>query len=132
MGTCYIDESDGRLATERRPRRTPIYSIVSESSPRRSIVLGPLPPEARSPEINTSGNSVPLIPSMKSHKQLYLNNGADYLNKKRKHPEKNHNRPCSQIRLAIRLDGAEISASSWVDWIRNIPGEGRAVHVEGK
>jgi hypothetical protein len=38
----YIENADGRLLYERQPRRTPIYSILCETMPRRSIVLGPL------------------------------------------------------------------------------------------
>jgi hypothetical protein len=36
---------DGEYVYERQLRRTPIYSILSETKPRRSIELGPLPLE---------------------------------------------------------------------------------------
>jgi hypothetical protein len=38
----YIENAEGRLLYERQPRRTPIYSILCETRPRRSIVLGSL------------------------------------------------------------------------------------------
>jgi hypothetical protein len=38
----FKEDFAGRLEYERQPRRTPIYSILCETGPRRSIVLAPL------------------------------------------------------------------------------------------
>ncbi|KAF8856019.1 hypothetical protein BDZ45DRAFT_484443 [Acephala macrosclerotiorum] len=35
----FVEDTEGRLLYERQPRRTPIYSIVCETEPRRSILL---------------------------------------------------------------------------------------------
>jgi hypothetical protein len=38
----FKEDLAGRLEYERQPRRTPIYSILCETEPRRSIILAPL------------------------------------------------------------------------------------------
>jgi hypothetical protein len=126
----YIDEPDGRLACERQPRRTPIYSIVSESLPRRSIVLAPLPPVAVSSYHESDhSSSLDSVPGSSTPSQS--DSSAESCCEKRKRLDQDDG-PCAQILLAIRLENVQLNADEWVDWIRNLPEQGKAVHVEGK
>ncbi|TVY67519.1 hypothetical protein LSUE1_G007091 [Lachnellula suecica] len=128
----YIDVSDTALLCEHQPRRTPIYSIVSESVPRRSIVLAPLP---RPPTSRTSDSGNNGLEDSSSSQGRSTPSQSDSSAESSDRKRKRHNDddgPCAQILLAIRLEKTELSANAWVEWIRNLPSEGTAVHVEGK
>jgi hypothetical protein len=45
----FVRHSNGRLAYEHQPRKTPVYSIICETAPRRSIVLSPFKPSELPP-----------------------------------------------------------------------------------
>jgi len=126
----FIDEPDGRLRLEHQPRRTPIYSIVSESVPRRSIVLAPLPQLASSPkgssdsDFESSGSS----PGASTPSQSDSNTGSSCGKRKRPIPDDG---PCAQILLAIRVD-RDVDIPAFTEWIRNCPAQGREIHIEGK
>ena len=127
----YIDEPDGRLVCEHQPRRTPIYSIVSESSPRRSIVLAPLPLTAPSLEANTGLDCDSLAFSPGGPAPPRSNCGAESICGKWQRPDQDDG-PCPQLLLAIHMEKVELCIDEWVEWIRNLPPEGKAVRVEGK
>lgn len=44
----FVENQDGRPLYEHQPRRTPIYTIVCETVPRRSILLAPMPRQDQS------------------------------------------------------------------------------------
>ncbi|KAH8776221.1 hypothetical protein BGZ57DRAFT_953345 [Hyaloscypha finlandica] len=125
-----LETPDGNLAYEHQPRRTPIYSILRESKSRRSIVLAPLTPaqptrvdEPRaSPNITEAvaspdpGLDGKTVPSKKS--------------KKRKRPAAEEPK-WPQIVLSVRLDEAELDRSTWREWIRALPAEGKDIKIEG-
>jgi hypothetical protein len=109
----------GGYVYERQPRRTPIYSLLSETRPRRSIVLGPLPIPSNKQE---SGEPMPIEPTSSSYvvkstgssnngraecleeaqrsKKVENSDGLKELTKVQC-PEQTE---CAQILLAIRVD----------------------------
>ncbi|KAE9371524.1 hypothetical protein N431DRAFT_304521, partial [Stipitochalara longipes BDJ] len=139
--------SGGGYAYERQPRRTPIYSLLSETRPRRSIVLGPLPSPANtqgsrelmsiesttsSSMVNGSGGSSKRSGEcpgeVESLKQVEHFEELEY-SRRAQCPEKAE---CAQILLAIRVDETPFNKEDWVEWMRNVPVNGRDIHVEGR
>jgi len=147
----YAEYSNGRLKYERQPRRTPIYSILCENKARRSIILAPLPVSTNS-ATNSGDSSLFSGPSS--------GNSSQSSSKKRKRTEdcdRSDSSPLSnpisdnisqsssqkrkrsgdcvktpQILLAVRLDNDELDIPVWVEWIRNLPAEGKDIHIEGQ
>lgn len=125
----YLENRDGHLLYEKQPRKSPIYSILSETKPRRSIVLGRLPVpssgflryESSSPSYS-SGNPTTSTPSVSS---------GDHLSKKRK-ATCDEGSKYAQVLVSIRVDHANLSRDEWVNWIREMPSDGKDVHVEGR
>jgi Protein of unknown function (DUF2838) len=113
---------------ERQPRRTPVYSLLSETNPRRSIVLGPLlsPPSQR-PTYGQEKHS-PL--SSNSTLSTLGMNGAGNPRKRKK--ECSQDIKSAQILIAIRVDETPSNVEEWVNWMRNTPRNGRDIHVEGR
>jgi hypothetical protein len=128
-----LETPDGNLAHERQPRRTPIYSILCESKPRRSIVLAPLIPIQQASKIvpqavpsSTSPNASPqpdteakTAPLKRSNKRK---RAVQELSKEPKWP---------QIVLSVRLEEAELEISTWQEWIRSLPAEAKDIKIEG-
>ena len=125
----FFEKPDGQLAYERQPRKTPIYSILSETRPRRSIVLGPLPltlhpslgDESDSPT-PSSGNSATSTPSTSS---------SESPPKKRKVASDESDK-YAQVLITVRVDQVDLNEQEWVNWIREMPSDGKGVHVEGR
>lgn len=117
----------GDYVFERQPRRTPIYSLLSETRPRRTIVLGPLPAPECLPSTNGHDYRSPLINSSSSTPLL---NGIGNPSKKRK--ERSEDPKCAQILIAIRVDETPLNKEEWVEWMRNVPVNGRDIRVEGR
>jgi len=121
---------NGEYVCERQPRRTPIYSLLSETRPRRSIVLGPLPSPSPAclPSTNGQGYRKPM--STNSTSSTPLMNGTGSPSKKRKEWSEEVKHP--QILIAIRVDETPLNKEEWVEWMRNVPVNGRDIHVEGR
>jgi hypothetical protein len=119
----YIENTEGRLLYERQPRRTPIYSIICETSPRRSIILGPLL------ELSSSSSSY-------SDQQITSSSSAispppPASSKKRKLSSSERASKYPQVLLAIRLDDDKFDRKAWIEWIRNAPPEAKDVCIDG-
>jgi hypothetical protein len=121
--------SGGEYAYERQPRRTPIYSILSETNPRRSIELGPLPLGPPLPPNNRleSLKSSQVFPTSSTRLNICQNP-----TKKRKEPCTSTDFKCAQILLAIRVDKTDLNEEQWVEWIRKVPEEGVDIRIEGR
>jgi hypothetical protein len=124
----FIRHADGRLVYEHQPRRTPIYSILCETEPRRSIVLAPLRnlTSAGSANSNDDVNKVTSPPtendgSLLGSRNPFRKPGASTAEDDQ-HP---------QILLAIRLEKTELDIQTWRDWVRNLPAEGKDIKIEG-
>ncbi len=125
---CWSPELEtrpnGEYVYERQPRRTPIYSILSETIPRRSIVLAPLlaPPntclETLISAQAVSTSSAPLMDRCEIPKERLEESGKDI--------------KCAQILLAIRVKKTDLDKEQWAEWIRNVPGDGVDIHIEGR
>lgn len=121
---------EGNLVSERQPRRTPIYSILRESTPRRSIVLAPLTLAQPAPEANTQAG--PSITPSDATLGLDVNGNAISSNKTKKRKRATAKEPSwPQIVLSVRLDEAELEISTWREWIRSLPAEAKDVKIEG-
>jgi hypothetical protein len=123
----YVKNGDGRLIYKRQPRKTPIHSIICETIPRRSIILGPLPTlsSSSSPasDLSTPGSSATSLPP------LDTSNGN--ARKKRKRSVEDSEGKHPQVLVAVRLDDAKVEFRAWIDWIRSAPPEARDIRIEG-
>jgi hypothetical protein len=128
----FSQDEVGRLKYEIQPRRTPIYGILCETNPRRSIALGPLTKSA--PFLNgfeRSSSSTSFASSFSEAKISATPSEAGLNSKKRKRcigeePE------CPQILLAIRLDKHELDVSAWKECLlRQLPSEAKGIKIEG-
>ncbi|KAK0106317.1 hypothetical protein ONS96_003955 [Cadophora gregata f. sp. sojae] len=124
------EDHAGRLLFERQPRRTPIYSIICETEPRRSIILAPLKSNAREFEASSStpihrstGSVGPSSPRMYS--------SANEHARKRKRPVDEVNQ-YPQVLLSIRLDKHELDIEAWKECLlRQLPPEAKDIKIEG-
>lgn len=121
----------GSLVFERQPRRTPIYTIVCETEPRRSIVLAPLKLPEHVPESTKTPNIV--SQAMPSPSQLNDHEQGPCLKRKRSEEEEDEDK-CSypQVLLAVRLDVDELESEAWVEWIRSAPAECKDIKIDCK
>ena len=121
---CLVKDGDGkfkqdhagRLQIECQPRRTPIYSILCESEPRRSILLSPLRQSNHSsatPE--TSSESHLLFEGSRRRGKQPLQKGIE----------------CPQILLTVRLEEDALDVQSWKEFLRQLPVEGKDIKIEG-
>jgi hypothetical protein len=124
----FIPNPNKRLAYERQPRKTPVYSILRESEPRRSIVLQPLQslPELRQETAVFGQGSSSAIPS--NFNTLSQGNKGKPSNK-RMRPEDDVKYP--QIILSVRLDKAQVDIPAWLEFIRAFPPEGQDIKIDG-
>jgi hypothetical protein len=120
----------GRLQYERQPRRTPIYSILCETQPRRSIQLAPLKPMPESSDEVVNGlkrhsdHSNGPVPSEKL-------SAIDDPPRKRKRPV-DEVVEYPQVLLAIRLDKHELDLDAWKECLlRQLPSEAKEIKIEG-
>ena len=144
--------SGGGYVYESQRRRTPIYSLLSESRPRRTIVLGPLPLLA-----NEKGSVEPMPIELISC--LSAANGTGSSSKRKedrsevaessegvepseqvqqseglegnREAQVSEIAKCAKVLLAIRVDKSPFSKDDWVEWIRNVPANARDIHIEG-
>ncbi|KAE8449443.1 hypothetical protein EG329_008051 [Mollisiaceae sp. DMI_Dod_QoI] len=127
----FIQDNNGILLFERQPRRTPFYSIVCETEPRRNILLASMPHRDCSSSPNSiSGQNTPSDSDSDASLSDYPGATADRALKKLK-LSSDDDRPLPQILLTIPLKRHEIGIPQWTEWIRNVPAAGRDVHVEG-
>jgi Protein of unknown function (DUF2838) len=117
--------TNGDRVSDCQRRKTPVYSLLSETIPRRSIVLGPLPSSASLPASGRGSRKRTLVEPITSHM-----NGNEIPTKKRQRCSDGGGFP--QIVVAIRVDKAPLSEREWVEWMRNAPANGRGIHVEGR
>lgn len=128
----FVEDTEGRLLYERQPRRTPIYSIVCETEPRRSILLSSM--SSRDSSLSSISSCGQNTPSPSSDPDSALSN--DPMTAANSNPRKgkrslNENGLCPQILLAIRLEQDDLDIAQWTDWIRNVPAVGTEVRIEG-
>ena len=139
----FIRDLDGRLAYERQPRRTPIYTIICETEPRRSIILAPLKPPtsiSKSSQISDNVRDSIAIPAKSLDRQKSpalkrkrsseegLNTSCDL--KRQCSDEKDIEYP--QVLLAIRLESDTFDQAAWLEWLRVAPPECKDVKIEGR
>ena len=121
---CLVKDGDGkfkqdhagRLQIECQPRRTPIYSILCESEPRRSVLLSPLRRSNHSlatPE--TTSESHLLFEGSRRRGKQHLQKGIE----------------CPQILLTVRLEEDALDVQSWKEFLRQLPAEGKDIKIEG-
>lgn len=123
----YRESQEGNLIYEHQPRRTPIYSILSGTNPRRSILLGTLP---HSESSVTSGEPTPSLSSTASSSTPGFGS-TDTSSRKRKWSLLDTgSAPC--VILAVRLDEGGFDKQHWLEWIRDAPVEARDISIEGR
>jgi hypothetical protein len=124
----FIENGEGRLLFERQPRKTPIYSIISETHPRRSIILGPVStPSSSSPSSDVCMPDSSETPSPPSTSD----NRGENSSKKQKRRADEHGSRHPQVLLAVRLDDLKFDVQKWIEWIRNAPPEAKSIRIEG-
>jgi hypothetical protein len=116
---------DGKLEYERQPRRTPIYSILCESQPRRSILLAPLrkntPSSSRADAINAYAQDVESSATHSTGKRKRSPSPSPSPRKK--------NEKCSQVILSVQLQGNQLDISAWRECIRLFPAEAQGIQI---
>jgi hypothetical protein len=119
----------GRLQYERQPRRTPIYSILCESKPRRSILLRPL---LRSCPVVGPMAATHLSTSAPGQSPG-INGNSSTLNVigKRKRTDQEESEKYSQVILSVQLSGDKLDISAWKECIRMFPAEAKNIKIEG-
>ncbi|PMD44863.1 hypothetical protein L207DRAFT_240865 [Hyaloscypha variabilis F] len=128
----YKEDSAGRLEYERQPRRTPIYSFLCETEPRRSIVLAPLQDTSPSTAISgPSDGSLQQACNNLTQSTFSQHSGSDDRAKKRKRPA-DEEIEYPQVLLAIRLDKHELDLEAWKECLlRQLPAEAKEIKIEG-
>lgn len=122
-----VKELNGEKLKQWQPRRTPVYTLLSETKPRRSIVLGSLPlqkPPSNSAQEHTTPTSIgstSSTPSTSENNSSSENGEVDSEGNK-----------CAQILLAIRVDETSFDKGEWVEWMKTVPINGHEIHVEGR
>jgi hypothetical protein len=113
----------GRLEYERQPRRTPIYSILCESKPRRSILLAPL--RSEQPSLHPS-------PIVNGHPQNGESSKSQSARKRKRSvvPGKENDK-CSQVIISVQLRGDDLDVPAWRECIRLFPAEAQGIKIEG-
>ena len=124
------EDVDGRLEYERQPRRTPIYSLLVESKPRRSILLAPLGKPRATRELSQAA-TLNVTEITKEH--IVKLSGTSRRAKKRKGSQSagSHIQTCSQVILSIQLEGDELDVPAWRECIRLFPAEAKDIKIEG-
>ncbi|PVH71184.1 hypothetical protein DL98DRAFT_660783 [Cadophora sp. DSE1049] len=128
------EDHAGRLLFERQPRRTPIYSIICETEPRRSIILAPLKLNVKEGE---DLSSTPTRNETRSTRNTVgrwspgMSSSSNEPARKRKRPTDEANE-YPQVLLAIRLDKHELDIEAWKECLlRQLPPEAKDIKIEG-
>lgn len=132
----FKEDRRGRLAQEFQRRRTPIYGILCETEPRRSIAIGPLKSAIRLPSNTESNNTAPMYASSEHQTAALGNKPETEMNpRKRKRSEEDpssEDTECPQILLAIRLDKEELDIAAWKECLlRQLPPQAKGIKIEG-
>ena len=114
---------------EPQRRKTPVYSILSETKPRRSIVLGPLPSSTNQSSNNNRNSPGPSIAEsvMSTLSMARIESGPKKMKSTFVESDKSAN-----ILVIARVDHADLDPEEWANWIREMPLDGKDVHVEGR
>ena len=126
----YIENAAGRLLYERQPRKTPIYSILCETLPRRSIVLGPIQDLLSSSDSRSDQQSLISSPTT-SPGESGSDEESNTSSKACPADAVHSGIQFPQVLMAIRLDNQKFDLHAWIEWIRNAPPEARDIRVEG-
>jgi hypothetical protein len=128
----FKEDFAGRLEYEHQPRRTPIYSILCETGPRRSIVLAPLQDTSPSTAISRPNDGgLQQACSDLTQSTFSQHFGSDDRAKKRKRPVYEEVE-YPQVLLAIRLDKHELDLEAWKECLlRQLPTEAKDIKIEG-
>ncbi|KAH7370074.1 hypothetical protein BKA65DRAFT_487637 [Rhexocercosporidium sp. MPI-PUGE-AT-0058] len=121
------EDQEGRLLFERQPRRTPIYSIICETEPRRSIIMAPLESFASKTDTSSSHiNNLTAGPS--SSRSPSVPN--DHARKRKRPVDESIEYP--QVLLAIRLEKHDLDIEAWKECLlRQLPPEAKEIKIEG-
>lgn len=121
----FLQDRDGNLLYERQPRRTPIHTVICETKPRRSIVLGALKlPINQSCTTQSTSSTSPNSLFGDEMPACNLENP-----RKRRKVEATKS---PQILLTIRLDhGAEPNLRIWNEILRQLPPECKEIKIDG-
>lgn len=120
----------GSLQYEHQTRRTPIYSILCETQPRRSILLAPLRSEpgetTHLPNRPSSGTNIPTGPTPAENASNMDSDG-----RKRKRPA-DEVVEYPQVLLAIRPDKYQLDLDAWKEFLlRQLHAEAKKIKIEG-
>ncbi|CZR56089.1 uncharacterized protein PAC_05977 [Phialocephala subalpina] len=129
-GNGRFIRNEGRLVLERQPRRTPIYSVVCETEPRRNIQLAsiPLQDESSNSLLSSAQTNIPRSDSDSALSGV-PDTSTDMVLRNSSPAEAES--LCPQLLLTIPLKQGEVDIPQWAEWIRNVPVAGTSVHVEG-
>lgn len=116
----------GRLALEREPRTTPIYSMLASTNSRRSIILSPLLPA--NSQLGASNNN-DIRPNAYSSTSPELTTSKMPLKKRKR--SIGEQAKCPQILVSIRLENDSLDQRAWVDYFRLMPPEAKDIKIEG-
>lgn len=127
------EDPAGKLQYERQPRRTPIYSILCETQPRRSILVAPLKPlnigpeECSHPSSSSYNGSANITTGGPSPERVV---GLENRVKKRKRPV-DEVIEYPQVLLAVRLDKHELDLDAWKECLlRQLPPDAKEIKIE--
>ncbi|KAL2072072.1 hypothetical protein VTL71DRAFT_11415 [Oculimacula yallundae] len=128
------EDHAGRLLFERQPRRTPIYSIICETEPRRSVILAPLKlftPEANEASLGSNYATTRTGKASASESSLQEHfEPLDQVRKRKRAADEGFEYP--QVLLAIRLDRQELDIEAWKECLlRQLPPEAKDIKIEG-
>ena len=113
----------GRPEYERQPRRTPVYSILCDTKPRRSIMLAPL--RKRYSSLSTG-------PTSNGHAQsIDLGTAGTTRKRRRSLSPGQGSEKCSQVIISVQLRGHELDIAAWKECIRLFPSEAQTIKIEG-
>ena len=128
----FSQDEAGRLKHEIQPRRTPIYGILCETNPRRSIALGPLKESAPLSNGFKQSSSSTSFASNSSEARLSATPSEAGPNARKRKRCIGEEPECPQILLAIRLDKHELDISAWKECLlRQLPSEAKDIKIEG-
>ena len=113
-------------------RKTPIYVQLANELGRRSIVLGPLPPET--PSSDHSASSSALIQSSASSSEsddnCMLDSETSRSSSAEVWPDPGFN--CPKVLISIALKGDQLlRPDAWNEWLRSIPALAKYMTVQG-
>jgi hypothetical protein len=123
----FVRDRDGKLGYERQLRRTPIYTMVCETEPRRSIVPAPLKPPKSIAEPG-KGQPPSRLPETIPPPANPIENTQNPCSKRKRLDEDQIK--CPQVLLAIRLESDGFDIETWLEWLRSAPAECKDVKID--